>query len=148
TPESLRVLRDADIPAFHSPEAAVRTFGCLWRHAETQRCLATFRWALAEDEPEAKGAGRAGAVIAAARAAGREALTDAEARAVPWAYGLPVEERRPAGDEAEAAEAAEALGYPVLVELGAGDAEVVQLRAADHAALRRALQTLRLLARE
>src|SRR5208283_4667047 len=30
--ESLALLKDADIPNFHSPEAAIRAFGYLWQH--------------------------------------------------------------------------------------------------------------------
>jgi acetyltransferase len=46
SPESLAVLRDAGIPAFRSPESAVRTFGHLWRHSENLRFLAEVREAL------------------------------------------------------------------------------------------------------
>jgi acetyltransferase len=154
TPESLKALRDGDVPTFRSPESAVRMFGYLWRHAEAQRCLATYQWALAAEGKEAAACGRVEEIIAAAQGAGRPALTPAEAREALSAYGLPVRERRVAAGEAAALGAAEALGYPVLVELGAGpggpvrDGEGVQLRAGDADALRRTLRALRLLAVE
>jgi acetyltransferase len=154
TPECLKALHDGDVPIFHSPESAVRMFGYLWRQAEAQRCLATYNWALSEEEKEGAACERVEAVIAAAHDAGRAALTPAEGREVLSAYGLPVRERRVAGDNAEAVRAADALGYPVLVELGAcpggpaRDGEGAQLRAGDADALRRALRALRLMARE
>jgi acetyltransferase len=39
SPCSAAVLQEAGILSFHSPEAAIRIFGCLWRHGENQRRL-------------------------------------------------------------------------------------------------------------
>jgi acetyltransferase len=40
SPECLASLRNAGITVCHSPESSVRTFGYLWRHSESLRCLA------------------------------------------------------------------------------------------------------------
>lgn len=55
--------------------------------------------------------------IRAARAAGRTALTEPEAKSVLEAAGLAVPEHRVVETAAAAEEAAEALGYPVVVKV-------------------------------
>jgi acetyltransferase len=152
-PESLARLHEAGIPTFHSPEAAVRTFGYLWRHAENVCFLGERGAARAAAEGAPLDAGGAAGLLAKARRAGRVTLREAEARELLAAYGLPVQQTRRARGEAEAAGAADALGYPVLLELPAGlvppgGGEELRLKAADAAAARRVVRTLDLIARE
>jgi acetyltransferase len=149
---SLEVLRDAGIPAFHSPEAAVRTFEHLWQHTESLSSLSNFRELLAEaTEEEEVDLGSAEAVSAAWRE-GRTVLTEIEASNMMSAYGIPVMERSVVSSEAEAIQAAEACGYPVLVEWentsenSAQDSEMIRLEGADEDALRKAFQTVKLVA--
>lgn len=61
--------------------------------------------------------GRAETVIAAALAAGREWLTEAEASALLAAYDLPVMPMHPAATAEEAAACADKVGYPVALRL-------------------------------
>jgi acetyltransferase len=152
-PESLAILREADVPTLHSPEAAVRTFSYLWRHSENLRCLATLNAALGEAE-QAVAPERAADVLAEARRSAHTVLPEAIARELFSAYGLPVWQRRDAWGKAEAVQAADAVGYPVLVELAAGPggaepgAEVCRLKAAEAAAVGRAMDALEFVARE
>jgi acetyltransferase len=153
TPESLAVLRDSNIPNFHSPEAAVRAFGYLYRHAENLRFLAEIREALADAGEEAIEPDSAAGLFAAARRAGRSTLTEAEALELFAAYGLPMQQRRVAGDEAGAVQAADDIGYPVVLELAAGPEgsdgdEAVRLKAGDASGVRRAVRSLQMVASE
>jgi acetyltransferase len=156
-PASLAVLGEAGIPTFRSVEEAVRTFGYLWRHAENLRFLSEIRAALPQAEEEAVDPARAEEVVRSARAAGRVVLSADEVERLFSAYGLPIQQRRCAEGAAGAVAAAEALGYPVLVELDgpaasaaglAGEGEAVRLRADDPAGVRRAVRVLELVARE
>jgi acetyltransferase len=151
-PESLAALREAGVPAFHSPEAAVRAFGYLWRHAENLRSLADLNAVVGAAE-EAVDPELAAGVLGEARAAGRSALTPAEARKLLAAYGLPVQPPLRVADEEEAVAVADALGYPVLLELAidrpasGDDGEEVRLQAADASTVRRLARTLKLVKR-
>jgi acetyltransferase len=53
-PINLTLLRQAGVSTFYSPEAAVRAFGYLWRHAENLRCLTEIQNALADAEERYK----------------------------------------------------------------------------------------------
>jgi acetyltransferase len=143
---SLATLRDAGISTFHSPESAVRTFGYLCQHVENLRFLVEIRAALDDAEEEAVQPDRAARIVAAAHDSGRAFLSPAEVEDLFSAYGLPILRGSCARDVGEAFEAANALGYPVLVELDEG--ERARLQAADAGAVRRAVRSLQLLARE
>ncbi|MFO0929508.1 MAG: acetate--CoA ligase family protein [Gemmataceae bacterium] len=143
-----RVLRDGGIPSFSVPEAAIRSFNYLCQHAENLRFLAEIRQAIDDAEEEAIDAERAGRVLAADRPAGDATLAAAEASELLSAYGLPVLPHHSAGDAGEAVHAAEAVGYPVTLELVADEGELVRLKADDAAGVRRAVGTLELVAHE
>jgi acetyltransferase len=151
TPASLQVFREAGIPVFQSPEAAVSAFGYLWQHTVNQHGLTESTVGPAETAGERLNPDRAAGVLAAARWSGRTMLAEAEVRELMAAYALPMREARPAASGAEAVAAADALGYPVVLELAArdvcDDGEEVRLRAADAAAAREAFQTLKLVER-
>jgi acetyltransferase len=109
-----RTLAAAGVPAFASPEQAVRGFGHL---VQDRRARAAARelppsavLALAPDRAAVA------ALFAAARAAGRDTLTQDEALAVLAAYGATGVPCRAATDEAAAVAAAETLGYPVVLK--------------------------------
>jgi acetate---CoA ligase (ADP-forming) len=75
-------------------------------------------------------------------------LSEAEAKTVLAAYGIPVARDMLAADADEAAEAAAAIGYPVVLKLDSPDiahkteAGVVKLGLADEAALRQAVMEI------
>jgi acetyltransferase len=161
-PESLPALREAGVSTFRSPESAVRTFGYLCRYGESLRFLAEIREALAAAEEGAIQPACAAKVIATAHGSGRAFLTRAEVEELFTAYGLPILRRCQVQDAGGAVEAANALGYPVLLELagpeapgasslagqGRDEGEVVRLQATDADGVRRAVRSLQLLARE
>ena len=111
-----RLLGAAGIPDFAYPDAAVRMFNYLWRYAENLKHL--YETPVLPDGTErTSNRGAAEAVITAALADGRTLLTEDESKDVLAAYGIPVTETRVARSPEEAAAAAEAIGYPVVVKV-------------------------------
>jgi len=127
-------LAAAGVPAFASPEQAVRGFHHL---VEDRRNRAAARELppstvlhLAPDLREVAG------LFAVARADGRLTLAQDEAMAVLAAYGIPTAPLRVAMSVADAGDAAELLGYPVVLKRR-------RLDRADHAARGRLMLDLR-----
>jgi acetyltransferase len=160
---SLSVLRTAGIPTFHSPESAVRTFGYLWRHSENLRYLGEIRAALTEIEDRAIQHDRAMELVREFRGTGRTLLLPGEVDDLFSAHGLPIHRKYRTNDPVRAVEAADTIGYPVVVEL-IGDeiaeakgfrqkqrwdeGEALRLKAVDANGVRRAIRSLRLIAAE
>ena len=110
------ILSRAGIPTFDYPDTAVRMFNYLWRSAEDLRLLYATP-VLPDDEERAMDRARATEIIATARGEGRTILTEVESKAVLSAYGIPITETRIARTPDEAVEAAEGIGYPVVLKL-------------------------------
>jgi acetyltransferase len=151
-PGSLAVLRDAAIPTFRSPDAAIRVFGYLWRHAENLHFLSEINAAAAEAAAPNVEADRAERVLDRARGAGRNVLTEAEIRQLLTAYALPFVETHRAATEDAVAELARTLEFPVVLSLEAAlpsrELDGVRLKAFDVPAVRRAFQMLQRIAAE
>ncbi len=82
------VLNAAGIPTYDAPEDAVRAFLHMVQYRRNQELLYETPPALPEDwRPDAEAVRR---IIGAARSAGRTLLTEAEAKQMLAAYGLPV----------------------------------------------------------
>ncbi len=110
-----RSLAAAGVPAFASPEQAMRAFGQL---VEQRRARASARelppstvLSLAPDRAAVR------ALFAAVRRDGRAGLLQDEALAALSAYGLPVVPSRPALSAEDAADAAGLLGFPAVLKL-------------------------------
>jgi acetyltransferase len=109
----------AGIATYDTPLAAVRALAHLAEYRRTQEALSETPPAAATTfTPDPS---RAASVIAGALAAGRGALSEIEVQAVLKAYGVPVVESRLAPDAESAADAADALGYPVVVKIQSPD---------------------------
>jgi acetyltransferase len=105
----------AAVPAYRTPEEALDAFRHVVRHHQRQELLL---------EAPAALPGLGGVDLAAARALvsralahGRSMLTEAQSKDVLAAYGIPVVETRIVRDTGEAAQAAEAIGYPVALKI-------------------------------
>jgi acetyltransferase len=108
-----RLLAEASLPSYETPEDAARAFAHL---ARARRRRALLRHAPAAAELDAD-TGAVRRIVGRALAEGRRLLTDPEARAVLRAYGLPaVESREVATAEAAGAAAAE-LGGAVALKI-------------------------------
>lgn len=140
------VLNAAGIPTYDYPDEAALAFVrmrerslrlCLLK--ETQQASATEKVALPEI---------IGTMIDTVLKEGRTLLTEAEAKLVLSAAGIPVVETRVAQDEEAAVAAAEALGFPVVVKLLSptithkSDCGGVQLHLMNAAAVHEAWQTI------
>lgn len=142
-----RVLTEAGIPAFDAPEAAIRAFLNMVQYRHNQELLYETPRSLSGDAPA--DLQRIGAVIAAARAAGRTLLTEVEAKELLSAAGIPVTPTVLAPTVEQAVTAARAAGYPVVLKLYSqtithkSDVGGVQLNLTGDEAVRAAFAVIR-----
>ncbi len=141
------ILNTAGIPTFDAPEDAIRAFLHMVQYRRNQELLYETPPALPEDgRPDAD---RVRQIIAAARAAGRTLLTEAEAKELLAAYGLPVTPAVACRTADEAAAAARDVGFPVVLKLLStrithkSDVGGVRLNLADERAVRDAFERVR-----
>ncbi len=110
-PAAMEELIDAGIPGYIFPESAVRALAALNRYRQwierPEGAVASF--------PVDRAA--ADAVIAGARGARRERLTEAESLALLDAYGIPTAPWKVVRSADEAARAAAAVGHPVVLKV-------------------------------
>jgi acetyltransferase len=110
-----QVLGAASIPTFDSPEAAIRAFLHMVRYRRSQELLYEKPEALPADwTPDSA---RVRGIFEKARAENRTLLTEAEAKDVLAAYGIPVTATIASHTPDEAVVAAKRVGYPVVVKL-------------------------------
>ncbi|MBN1390549.1 MAG: acetate--CoA ligase family protein [Candidatus Thermoplasmatota archaeon] len=113
--ECIKELRSRGIPAFQGVYEMVSCFGALYR----------FRENLLREEQERvsidTGSIQIGKIVDAALADGRDFLLSHEARAVLEAAGIPTPKSRIAHTIEEAMEAAEMIGYPVVMKIVSRD---------------------------
>jgi acetyltransferase len=131
------------IPAYGAPDLAVNAMAAL-REYEILRATAK--------EPVFKSNEKARKVsmqiISAARADGRDSLTEIEAKQVFSAYGLPITSTELARSEDEAVALAKKIGFPVVMKivspeiLHKSDAGGVKVNIKDEAACREAYNTI------
>jgi len=114
--ECQRWLMENGIPALETPDKAVNALAALQEYARVRPLGAEIL-----DEPGGVVPKAARDVIAAARAQGRVALTEVEAKEVFVAYGLPVAETVLAKTEDAAVDAAARIGYPVVLKIVSPD---------------------------
>ncbi|MCG3116974.1 MAG: bifunctional acetate--CoA ligase family protein/GNAT family N-acetyltransferase [Candidatus Manganitrophus sp. SA1] len=139
------ILNRAGVPTFSYPDTAVRAFNYMWRYSYNLRSLYETPVLAAEEGIDRAAAER---LIQKARKSGRTLLTEMESKQLLAAYALPTVETRLAKNEAEAAEIAAEIGYPVVLKLHSetithkSDVGGVQLNLANAAAVRRAYRTI------
>ena len=103
------------IPTYDTPTGAVRAFMLHVRHDRNQRLLMEIPPAGPAMPRHDLAAARR--LVEAALAAGREWLSEVEAKALLAAYGIPVVETRIAPSASEAARIADELGYPAALKI-------------------------------
>ncbi|HZZ87711.1 MAG TPA: acetate--CoA ligase family protein [Caulobacteraceae bacterium] len=115
TPEKARSLfAAARIPSHETPDEAVRAFMHLADHARNQRLLMQ---APADRSDRTVDPAAAAAIVAKALGAGRTWLSDAEAKTLLAAYGVPVLATEAATDPAEAARIAGRIGGSIALKI-------------------------------
>jgi acetyltransferase len=110
------ILNRSNIPTFEYPDTAVRMFNYMWRYAYRLRGLYETPEFPAE-EVEEHDPGPACEIVKGARDAGRTILTEYESKRVLEAYRIPTVVTRLATTVDKAVQAAESIGYPVVLKL-------------------------------
>jgi acetyltransferase len=106
---------EAGIASYDTPEKAVRGFMQMVHFRRNQQLLMQVPSAKSSSAPHNRQA--ASEVIAAVLADGRDMLSEAEAKIVLAAYGIPVVETRIAASVEQAILAAEEIGFPVALKI-------------------------------
>ena len=109
------ILNQADIPTFQFPDSAVRAFNYMWRYAYNLKAL--YETPAMPEHAARLQRGKAEHIIRDVRQSGRTILTESESKQLLTAYGIPMVATRIAVTEEEALEAAEDIGYPVVLKL-------------------------------
>jgi acetyl coenzyme A synthetase (ADP forming)-like protein len=110
-PQGLAELNAAGIPGYRFPESGVRALAAMYRYRRwLERPVGQVRRFDADREAVAE-------ILAAARAEGREKLSETEVMRVLQAYGIPVAPYAVARTADEAARAAAEIGYPVVAKV-------------------------------
>ena len=115
--EGIAILNAANIPTFSYPDTAARAFTYMWKYTYNLRGL--YETPVLSDAADSFGQAQSQAksFLEKIRAAGRTILTEAESKHVIALYGIPTVETRLASNESQAAECAEAIGFPVALKL-------------------------------
>ena len=143
-----QILNQAGIPTFQFPDSAVRAFNYMWRYSYNLKGLYETP-ALPQHEDAAVQHGKAQHIIQQARQSGRTILTEYESKQLLKAYDIPTVDTRIAVTEQEALQAAEDIGYPVVLKLYSltithkTDVGGVQLNLRDAAAVKSAFQAIK-----
>jgi len=141
------VLNGIDVPTFRYPDTAARMFVNMWRYTDNLRQLYETPSLPALDGHQAdRDAGTR--LVREARRAGRTLLSEAESKALLAAYGIPTVPTLIARSVEEAVDAAENIGFPVVLKLHSetithkSDVGGVRLNLADAAAVREAYRAI------
>jgi acetyltransferase len=142
------ILNRANIPTFPYPDTAARAFNYMWRYSYNLRGLYETP-AMPEDSadwtPDRK---LVTEIIVKARGEQRTILTEFESKQVLSAYGVPTAKTIIASDAAAAVNAANEIGYPVVLKLYSEtithktDVGGVQLNLGSAQAVERAFNTI------
>lgn len=139
--EARTLLNQAGLPTYDYPDEAARAWQFMWQRQERLRWLAETNRVACLERPTLNAAKE---LVARQREAGRVLLTEAEAKQVLAAAGIPVLETVSAGSSDEAVQAAVRLGFPVVLKLQSRvithktDVGGVQLDLVDEGAVRAA----------
>lgn len=115
--KGIATLNAAGIPTFSYPDTAARAFMYMWRYTYNLRGLYETPVSSGNLDSSRETQSQTKAFLETIRAAGRTVLTEAESKHVLALYGIPVVETRLAKNDSEAADFAQAIGFPVVLKL-------------------------------
>ena len=142
-----QILNQAGIPTFQFPDSAVRAFNYMWRYSYNLKGLYETPALPQHAEAEVQ-RGKAGQIIRQVRQSGRTILTEYESKQLLKAYDIPTVDTRIAITETEALQAADEIGYPVVLKVYSlsithkTDVGGVQLNLRDAGAVKTAFQAI------
>jgi acetyltransferase len=142
------ILKQAGIPTFEFPDAAVNAFNYMWKYSYNLKGLYETP-ALPQHADALVHRGQAEHIIQEVRKSGRTILTEYEAKQVLKCYDIPTVETRIATTEQEAVEVAGELGYPIVLKIYSltithkTDVGGVQLNLRDADAVKTAFQNIK-----
>ena len=114
-----RILREARIPTFSTPEAAVEAFSYLVNYYRNQKLLLETPGSLSlGDAPDVEGARM---IIEGALSEGRKVLSEPESKAILHAFHIPTAQASVVRSPNEALVQAESLGFPVALKINSPD---------------------------
>ncbi|PIK94908.1 acetyl CoA synthetase subunit alpha [Synechococcus sp. 60AY4M2] len=140
-----QILNQAGIPTYRYPDQAARVFSYLWRFSDNLKALYETPALPPATAVERE---RVQPILSQARRQGRTLLTEVESKELLAAYGIPVVPTRVAESSEAAVEAAEQIGYPVVLKLYSHtlthktDVGGVQLNLPDAESVRRAYRQI------
>jgi acetyltransferase len=111
------LLNKADIPTFPYPDTAARVFDYMAHYADNLRSLYETPMPTSNGDSDSVDRKRAAQIIQTVRDSGRTILTEYESKQLLACYGIPTVDTRIAKSAAEAAKAADAIGYPVVLKI-------------------------------
>lgn len=109
---TMRILKEGGVPFYANPSDAAKALGALHKFGQLKRRDIGH----AETFPDVDAA-KAGAIIEAAQREGRSVLSATDVYTIFEAYGIPVAGWQVVSTAAEAAAAAEMIGFPVVVKV-------------------------------
>ena len=111
------ILNKANVPTFPYPDTAARVFDYMAKYSENLHLLYETPMPVGGEGQAELDRECAESIIQAARASGRTILTEYESKKLLACYGIPTVETRIARTPDEAVQAANAIGYPVVLKL-------------------------------
>jgi acetyltransferase len=142
------LLTEAGIPTLPYPDTAARLFSYMWQYSYNLQGI--YETPALVDDRLTPADHTAGAnILDQAQAQDRTLLTELESKQLLAAYQIPTVDTRAAQSEDEAAQAAEQIGYPVVLKLLSEtithktDVGGVRLNLRDQAAVRQAFRAIR-----
>ncbi len=111
------ILNKANIPTLPYPDTAARLFNYMWQYALNLRGLYETPVMPKASSEQASNLAKVEAMIQETRQSGRTILTETESKQVLAAYDIPTIPMYIAPTEDEAVQAADTVGYPVVLKL-------------------------------
>ena len=143
------ILTNAGIPTFAYPDTAARAFNYMWRYAYNIRGLYETPAVADEPEPGEPMRKKAQEILGCVMASGRSLLSELESKEVLALYGIPTVQTKLAYSADEAADLAQAIGFPVVLKVHSEtithktDVGGVKLDLLNHDAVRQAFESIR-----
>jgi len=110
------ILNEAGLPTFAYPDTAARVFNNMWRYSYNLKALYETP-SLPKDAEGVPDREAATEIVEATHQSGRVLMTEHGSKQLLSAYGIPTVDTRVAETAPDAVEAAEEIGYPVVVKL-------------------------------